>query len=240
MSLSNIAPTTELEALNTVLGGIGESPVDSLESTQPDVLSCLRILRETSREVQSGNWRFNTQFRYRLTSSATYSWDGTDLNIFTPPANALRAEPHGLTLTGQLDRLNVVLRQAERYTVGDPAVKPLVFFDLDTGRDGFPTTGDGARSELLLDVVWAFDFIGLPEAVRRYVGIRSARRAAKEVLGDASRARFDLQDEAAAYREVVRSQRPTGAAKLLTPQEHYDAVGGRPLRVFTTSPTSFL
>lgn len=230
MSLSNITPTTELEALNAVLKSIGEAPVDLLESEQPDVQTSLLALREATREVQSGNWRFNTQHAYRLSPSGTFSWDGTELNVFTPPENAMRVEPSPLNADGSPSTLNVVLRQAERFTAGDPPVRPLVLFDLTEGRDGFPTTGIGARSELRLDIVWAFDFAGMPEAVRRYVVIVASRRTAGLVLGNPDRSGRIARDEAAAWREVVRSQRPKSGARILTDREEFAALGGRPDR----------
>jgi hypothetical protein len=225
--LTNITPTTELEAVNAVLRGLGEAPIATLEDAQTDVETILGFLREATREVQAHNWRFNTQSKYRLAPTGTYSWDGTTLNIFTPPANAMRAEPYGLTEGGSHDPLNVTVRQAERYTAGSPAVKPLVFFDLTLGRDGFED-----RDHLLIDVVWAFDFVGCPEVVRRFVTVVAGRRAAGNLLGNPDRVGLLQRDEASAYRELVRSQKPVGSPKFLNPRELHDARGRRPSSSF--------
>ena len=226
MSLKNITPTTELEALNAVLSCLGEAPVESLESEQPDVQAALVALRAATREVQSANWRFNTQLGYTLSPSGTYEWDSTTLNIFTPPANLLRAEPSQYTENGTFAPVSAVLRQAERYTVGDPdPVKPMVFFDLDAGRDGFAD-----RDTLRIDAVFAFDFVAMPEAARRYATVVASRRFAHSALGNPDRSGFIARDEAAAYRELVRSQRPVGRAQILTLREQLEATGGRPLR----------
>tara|TARA_B100001250_G_C19807840_1_gene794241 strand:+ start:1327 stop:1932 length:606 start_codon:yes stop_codon:yes gene_type:complete len=56
-----ITPTSELDAVNTLLSIIGEAPVNSLENnTGVDVALALQILNETNVEVQSRGWHFNT------------------------------------------------------------------------------------------------------------------------------------------------------------------------------------
>ena len=56
-----ITPTSELDAVNTLLSIIGEAPANSLENnTGVDVALALQILNETNVEVQSRGWHFNT------------------------------------------------------------------------------------------------------------------------------------------------------------------------------------
>ena len=48
---------TELDAVNEMLGVIGEPPVNTLEVIENvDVANALRILHKTSRYVQSKGW----------------------------------------------------------------------------------------------------------------------------------------------------------------------------------------
>ena len=55
-----VARTSELEAINTMLGVIGESPINDLSAVnQTDVILAKDILTEVSREVQSQGWYFN-------------------------------------------------------------------------------------------------------------------------------------------------------------------------------------
>lgn len=61
--------TTKLEAVNSMLGHIGESPVTSISSTASLPISAstaLGILDEISREVQSEGWHFNTELKVTL------------------------------------------------------------------------------------------------------------------------------------------------------------------------------
>jgi hypothetical protein len=59
----SLAPTTELEAVNTMLNTIGEAPVNTLVNmTSVDASSALSILNSVNREVQSQGWFFNTEY----------------------------------------------------------------------------------------------------------------------------------------------------------------------------------
>ena len=75
--------STELEAVNVILGSIGESPVNSIVNTgllYVDV--AVGILNETSREVQSSGWTFNTEVAYPLTPDVN--------SALVLPANTLK------------------------------------------------------------------------------------------------------------------------------------------------------
>jgi hypothetical protein len=56
----DLAPTTELEAVNDMLSVIQEAPVAALDETQPDAQLALRLLRTESRAVQAAGWQWNS------------------------------------------------------------------------------------------------------------------------------------------------------------------------------------
>ena len=63
-------PTTELEAVNTMLSSIGEAPVNTIEDNGVvDAVMARQILNSVSREVQSRGWHFNTEKEYTITPS---------------------------------------------------------------------------------------------------------------------------------------------------------------------------
>jgi len=69
-SLSLYHVTTELEAVNVMLGAIGEQPVNSLDiSTISEVSIADDMLYEVSREVQTRGWSFNEEDEYELAVS---------------------------------------------------------------------------------------------------------------------------------------------------------------------------
>jgi hypothetical protein len=58
---------TELDAVNTMLSGIGQYPVSSLSlPTTNDVTVATTILSEISREVQIRGWHWNSEYNYPL------------------------------------------------------------------------------------------------------------------------------------------------------------------------------
>jgi len=63
-----LSPTTELDAINTMLSSIGEAPVNTVEDNGVvDAVMARQILTTVSREVQARGWHFNTEKDYTLT-----------------------------------------------------------------------------------------------------------------------------------------------------------------------------
>ena len=59
-----LATTTKLEAINSMLTAIGESPVNTItQATTTDVSIALSTLENVSREIQSQGWFFNTDLK---------------------------------------------------------------------------------------------------------------------------------------------------------------------------------
>lgn len=74
-----LTPTSELEAVNLILGVVGENPVNSLDVPGlANVDIARQVLHDISREVQSQDWNFNTEYDYPL----PLTLDG---HILTPP-----------------------------------------------------------------------------------------------------------------------------------------------------------
>lgn len=62
-----LSPTTELDAINTMLSAIGEAPVNTVEDNGVvDAVMARQILNGVSREVQSWGWHWNTEKEYLL------------------------------------------------------------------------------------------------------------------------------------------------------------------------------
>lgn len=98
----NLAPLSELGAVNNLLLSIGQSPVNTLEVPGVKDVSIARMtLHDISREVQSKGWWFNADEAYPLMP---------DVNgIVSLPANALHVVPRDTTVTeraGKLYRLS--------------------------------------------------------------------------------------------------------------------------------------
>jgi hypothetical protein len=67
-----LSKTSRLQAVNTMLSTIGEAPVNTLTGTVAvDVATAERVLDETSLEVQSMGWHFNTVPKVTLSPDST-------------------------------------------------------------------------------------------------------------------------------------------------------------------------
>ena len=67
-----MALSTQLQAVNTMLGYIGEAPVNSISNSEElpvSAANAVSILDETSKEVQSTGWHFNTEREVTLSPS---------------------------------------------------------------------------------------------------------------------------------------------------------------------------
>jgi hypothetical protein len=82
-------PTTELEAINTILSVIGESPISSLSdiSSVADAVVAQSTLSEVNRQVQTKGWHFNSEYDYVLAPSVS--------GEIIVPSNFLRVDSYG-------------------------------------------------------------------------------------------------------------------------------------------------
>ena len=62
-----LTKTTRLQAINTMLSSIGESPINSLNTQRADALIATSVLDEVTREVLSYGWHFNTSVNIEMT-----------------------------------------------------------------------------------------------------------------------------------------------------------------------------
>ena len=159
--------TTELEAVNTILSTIGESPVNSLTGTLPvDATTALNVLDEISREVQSAGWHYNSHYKVDL------SRDGD--NKIPIGTDVLRVE-----LNTKYDRSSYDVVQRDDYLYN--LAKNLETFDQDFTDNS---------------IVYLLDFSKLPEPARRYITIRAARVFHDRTLGANTLHKFSSEDEA--------------------------------------------
>ena len=82
---STIGTDTELSAVNSILGSIGQSPVNTLDYSNPEISFIFNILRESRIDVLNEGWVFNIENNVVLTPE-------TGTGFITFPADALRIE----------------------------------------------------------------------------------------------------------------------------------------------------
>lgn len=85
-----IGKTTELEAVNIMLGTIGEAPINSLQDLLPvDATIARSLLIETSKAEQSKGWNFNREENFSITPNL-------NTNEIAIPENFIYIEIDGL------------------------------------------------------------------------------------------------------------------------------------------------
>ena len=82
--MATLVPTSKLDAVNSILLGIGEAPVNTLGSGLQEAEIAEVTLNNINREVQTLGWHFNTEVRYSLGKNS----DG----IINLPSNCLKVD----------------------------------------------------------------------------------------------------------------------------------------------------
>jgi len=170
-----MALTTKLEAVNTMLGVIGESPVNTISgsSLPVSVVTALNVLDEVSREVQSEGWHFNTEFEYPMARNSS--------NQFPLPTNTLKIDV-----------------PIDKYTDVDIVQRGTTLYDRKNHTDVFDEDMD-------VTITFELTFEELPQQFRTYVNIKAARKFANRFLGSPEIEAFTLRDEINAKATAVDS-----------------------------------
>lgn len=175
-----LAPLTRLDAVNTMLSAIGESPVNSLGDTGvADADLAERILKEVSAEVQAIGLQCNSDYNWSLSPNT----DG----IITVPSNAIRVDVDPNYSSASLD---VTVRGGRLYNKKDHTYV--------------------WTSPVVCEVIWLLEFEDLPESVRRYITVRSARKLQDRAIGHEATHQFNEADELAARALLMESEFDTG------------------------------
>jgi len=99
-----ISLTSKLDAINSMLIGVGEAPVNTLNSGLQEAEIAAITLDTISREVQSAGWAFNTDIRYTLSTNS--------LGHIPVPSNCLQIDTTALRRDYDTD---IVLRNQKLY-----------------------------------------------------------------------------------------------------------------------------
>jgi len=174
MASPSYATSTELDAVNSILMSVGESPVNTLDTQSPEVAIAQNTLRQVCREIQSEGWVFNTEYEY------PFQVDSSDEVIIPPTVLQL-----DLNRYQHADNYDVIRRDGKLYDRYSHSYK---FPNIDT---------------LYCDVIWFFEFEDIPQVFRDYITARSARIAGIRMVSDAETTKLLEADEALARALVL-------------------------------------
>ena len=71
MASTTIDTDTELSAVNSILGAIGQSPVSQLDYANPEISFIYNILKESNIDVQTEGWLFNIEYHIKENVNAS-------------------------------------------------------------------------------------------------------------------------------------------------------------------------
>ena len=166
---TQIATDTELSAVNSILGSIGQAPVTTLGTVttdatnsgqelvntyaNPQIALIYSLLMEVNKDVQNEGWHFNKEDNYKRSPDSNGN--------FIIPTNYLRYDIHG----GLYDRnRDVVKRDGKLY---DTVHHTNVF-----------------TQDFYFDITYLFAFNDVPPAIQRYIIARASVRAATQLVSN--------------------------------------------------------
>ena len=147
---------TELSAVNSILGAIGQSPITTLNFENPEISLIYNLLKECNIDIQAEGWTFNQEFEFEIVTNNSKEYEIPNNMLQIDFSESYKGNIDPVRRDGKIyDRYN------HTYTLGD-------------------TVGD----EFKVDVVWLFDWIDLPAPVQNYIVAKAATIAAQRIIGD--------------------------------------------------------
>lgn len=169
---------TELDAVNTMLASIGQTPVNSLAVTGiRDVAIAQLALQNTTREVLNRGWNFNTDQCYDLAMNGS-----GEIEL---PSEVLDLDP--------TDRYQKFVMRDDSGTI-KLWDKVNHTFTLSTYH----------TSPVEVNITWAYEFDEIPNVLRNYIAIRAARIFQAQVLASDILFKFTSLMEQEAYADALK------------------------------------
>ena len=184
---TQIATDTELSAVNSILGSIGQSPITSLTGNaleNPEISFVKNLLDEVNKDVQSTGWHFNSSYRVKQSPDANGN--------FNVPVNAILFD----ISDGQIDRRTDVVRRDGK------------LFDLVHQTNVF-------TKDYYFDTISLIQFTDVPLVIQRYIIARAACRAATQLVSNADLVKLLKLEETQAKANAMNYETEQGDHNFL-------------------------
>ena len=156
MASTTIDTETELSAVNSILGAIGQSPVTSIVKENPEVGFIYNLLRDSNVDLQNEGWHFNTERHVEYTPDSN--------GKIAVGSDVLRMD----TTDGWVDRTHDVVKRNG------------YLYDKYNHTDDFSD-----HTTIKLDIVKLIAFEEIPSVFQRYIIYRASRMAATQLVANA-------------------------------------------------------
>ena len=174
MASTTIDLDTELSAVNSILGAIGQAPVTSLVYDNPEISFIYNLLRDANVDTQAEGWHFNTEKHVKYTP---------DIN-----GNILIAN----------DVLQLDVSEGWTHRIYDVVRRNGKLYDKIDHTYDFSTL-----DSIDLDVVLLVTFENLPTSFRRYITYRASTKAATQLVANPNLVKLLQGQEALARASIM-------------------------------------
>ncbi len=175
MATTTIDIDTELSAVNSILGAIGQAPLTTLNFDNPEVSFIYNLLRDANVDTQAEGWHFNTEKHVKFAIDANGKIAiGNDILSMDLHDNQARRT------------FNLVRRNGFLY-------------DKMSQKDN----KNEFDSDMYLDVVRLYEFEDLPIVFRRFITYRAMTAAATQLVANPNLVRL-LTNQASLARAALQ------------------------------------
>ena len=175
MASTTIDLDTELSAVNSILGAIGQAPVTALVYDNPEISFIYNLLRDANVDTQAEGWHFNTEYNVK----------------FSPDATTKK-----IAIGNDILSMDLHDNQARRPS--DLVRRNGFLYDKITHTDEFPDI-----ESFDLDVVKLYSFEDLPIVFRRFITYRASAAAATQLVANPNLVRL-LTNQASLARAALQ------------------------------------
>ena len=168
MASTTIDLDTELSAVNSILGAIGQAPVTSLVFDNPEISFIFNLLRDANVDTQAEGWHFNTELHVKYTPDSVTG---------------------KITIANDVLQLDVSNGWSRRNY--DVVRRGGYLYDKIDHTDDFSSI-----DSIDLDVVKLQNYEDLPIIFRRYITYRASRMAATQLVANPNLVKLIAQQEA--------------------------------------------
>ena len=182
MATTTIETDTELSAVNSILGAIGQAPITQLKdpvtgvvtNNNPEVQFIYNLLRTANVETQSEGWHFNRE------RHVPFQTDGNDQIIISDDIVKI-----DLPDNWSRRHYNFVRRNGKLY-------------DKISHTDEFPNI-----DKIDLDVIRIYNFEDVPQVFKTYITYRASRQAAVQLVANPQLVQLLASSEALSRASVM-------------------------------------
>jgi hypothetical protein len=199
MATTTIDTDTELSAVNSILGAIGQAPITTLTGEvspgvspfdNPEIQFIFNLLRDANVDTQSEGWHFNTEYHVKYQPNS----DGK------------------IPIESDVISLDLHDNQARR--TYDFVRRGGFLYDKITHSDDWSSI-----SSFDLDVVRLFEFADLPIPFRRYITYRASTKAATQLVANPNLVKLLQNQEALSRASLMEYECNQGDHSMLQFEE---------------------